>query len=325
MRLKDIERAVNKANVAVFRREQIGRFRRVEDYLRQNMWDGESPLGYWKNKLNGEEIPYRWWHLKPPKRLFVKAYNPAEVFSNLNARLAVAFAGTTQPVPDARKALLLMAKVIAKEYGGFTISGGALGTDELTHDATLQSGGQTIAVLGNPVQYGCHPYEVRRQWLEYGILQFGGAIVSEYSAYAAGLRARLPRAIQRQRIMSALSDLFVVVQCTENRSTIDNAKRAYWQGTPVLVINWDGIKKKVHEPDSSGNNQLISLAEKYGLQSITVWPPKGKEVKDITEITPFFREYLSGLAPPLTVKKESYKLPKRGILLASDSLDGMLL
>ena len=98
------------------------------------------------------------------------------------------------------------------------------------HLGALDQAGQTVGVLAKPVEDGIHPYKPRRSFLENGILANGGALVSECRDTVSDTRERL---LQRDRIITALSDIFVAVECSETSATVDSTRRAKLQGKMV--------------------------------------------------------------------------------------------
>lgn len=83
--------------------------------------------------------------LKPP----LMAYARGDV-SLAEAQPAVAIVGTRKPSPRG----IEIAKRLAREVvhaGGVVVSGGAYGIDRAAHEAALDAGGKTIAVLGQPI------------------------------------------------------------------------------------------------------------------------------------------------------------------------------
>lgn len=83
--------------------------------------------------------------LKPP----LLAYARGNVALS-DAHPAVAIVGTRKPSPRG----IEVAKRLAREVvdaGGTVVSGGAYGIDRAAHEAALDAGGKTIAVLGQPI------------------------------------------------------------------------------------------------------------------------------------------------------------------------------
>lgn len=168
---------------------------------------------------------------------------------------SVGFGGTTSPTADGVKVAEFLAQIAAAK-SCVVISGGVPGIDQAAHTGALDKHGQTIAVLANPVQYGLHPYIPHRQFLEEGMRANGSGLLSEYQHWAdfpVGSRLQ-----ERDRIISALSDIFVAVECSQSSDTVDTARRCKLQGNQPIAINWHKIKLAWHhQPNSTGGDYLI--------------------------------------------------------------------
>ncbi len=141
-----------------------------------------------------------------------------------------------------------IAKEIGKrlaENGVNVISGMARGIDRDGHMGALDGGGRTYAVLGCGVDV-CYPRENR--FLYEKIPETGG-IISEYPMGTAPLPAYFP---QRNRIISGLSDITVVVEARLKSGSLITADYALEQGKDVYVV-----PGRVSDPLSQGCNALI--------------------------------------------------------------------
>lgn len=144
-------------------------------------------------------------------------------------------------------------KKIAAELGyalgaaGFTvISGMARGVDSYGHRGCLEAEGNTVAVLG----CGCDVIYPPENYLLYEEIAKSGAIISEYQLGANPVAMNFPR---RNRIVSALSDIVIVVEAREKSGSLITADFALEQGKDIYVI-----PGRVGDSLSSGCNKLIS-------------------------------------------------------------------
>jgi len=113
---------------------------------------------------------------------------------------------------------------------GYTIvSGLALGTDACAHEAALELGGETIAVLPLDIE---NIVPATNQELARRISR-SGALISEVTDLAKMHRGRY---IERNRITSALSEAVIVVETGESGGSIRQAETAFKQGTPVYAV-----------------------------------------------------------------------------------------
>jgi DNA processing protein len=229
---------------------------------------------YFWEKFEKKFYNYQPVHLECPSTLFFKGKN----WQSLNSELTVGFGGTLAPTNTGSIVTTLIAQDVCKS-GGTVISGGAIGIDTAAHLGALDVNGSTIAVLPNSVQNGLHPYMVKRKFLEEGILTSGG-FISEYNDTASDYYKRLH---PRVRLITALSDVFIVIESKKDSGTVDAAKRAFLQGKKVLAIDWDAIDYKKDDCIKTGNTQLFEeqIASPFPLISISSTEELHREIDKI--------------------------------------------
>lgn len=182
-----------------------------------------------------------------PKRLYFIGKIPD------TRRPTVAIVGTRKPTSYGREVTYRLAYDLAKK-GIVVVSGLALGVDGIAHRAALDAGGITLAVLANGVDI---IYPANHKDLANNIIQNGGAIISEYEP---GTGARDFQFIERNRIVSGLSDAIIITEAAIHSGTMSTAAHALDQGREVFVVPGN-----ITSPLSAGCNKLI----KQGATPIT--------------------------------------------------------
>lgn len=130
--------------------------------------------------------------------------------------------------------------------GIHTISGMALGVDGFGQCAALRAGGNSYGVLGSGVDI-CYPKRNREL---YDALAVQGGILSEYPPGTQPLPIHFPL---RNRIISGLSDVVIVVEAKEKSGSLITADCALEQGRDVYVV-----PGRMNDELSRGSNLLIA-------------------------------------------------------------------
>lgn len=147
------------------------------------------------------------------------------------------------PADDVPSAALIGARACSG-YGAYTagefgsklagagiqiISGLAMGIDGIGQEAALAAGGKSFGVLGCGVDI-CYPKSNRKI---YEACREKGGIISEYPPGTAPLASLFP---PRNRIISGLSDVVVVVEAREKSGTLITVDMALEQGREVFAV-----------------------------------------------------------------------------------------
>jgi len=168
-----------------------------------------------------------------PSALFVKGdLSPAD-------DLAVAIVGRRAASPGALHAAAHVAGALARR-GITVVSGLAIGVDSAAHLGALDAGGRTLAVLGSGIR-SVHPLRNRALAER---LTTRGALLSELHPDAGPTPTQL---VARDRIISGLSCLTIVVESGETGGSMRTAEFARRQGRVLAAM-----------PGSPGTDMLIA-------------------------------------------------------------------
>lgn len=160
--------------------------------------------------------------------------------------LAVALVGTRRATPYGRAVAERLGRDLAGA-GVTVISGLAKGVDTAAHQAALDAGGRTLAVLGNGLD---QVYPPENGGLARRIAETGhGALVSEFAPGVPPDAVNFPR---RNRIISGLSRATLIVEAGERSGALITADFALEQGRDVLAV-----PGSIFNAMSVGANQLL--------------------------------------------------------------------
>jgi DNA processing protein len=165
---------------------------------------------------------------------------------------AIAVVGTRSPTSYGREVALRIAHDLAAA-GATVVSGLALGVDGLAHQAALEAGGRTIAVLGSGVDL---PYPGRHRRLAEQIVA-QGALISDYPLGTAPAAANFP---PRNRIIAGLAQATLVVEAGQTSGSLITVEFALDQGRDVFAV-----PGHIFSRQSAGAHRLIQA----GAQLVT--------------------------------------------------------
>lgn len=175
----------------------------------------------------------------PPKQIYYIGTLPAK------RQPTVAIVGTRKPTTYGKEVATKLAYELAQR-GVIIVSGLALGIDAIAHRACLDAGGTTLAVLGN----GLHKiYPHTNRALGERIVNQGGAVLSEFEE---GIEPLPFNFLKRNRIVSGLADVVVIIEAASRSGTLNTAMHALNQGREVCAVPGN-----ITSPLSAGCNGLI--------------------------------------------------------------------
>ena len=195
--------------------------------------------------FNDIEYPERLRNISnPPCVLYFKGNLP-----DIENCLAISIVGTRTANSESINTSFEFAYELSKA-GALIISGGAIGIDESAHKGALNSGRETVCVLGNGVDVN---YPRENSSLRYDISR-NGVLISEYPPETPPISRNFPI---RNRIISGLSLGTLVIQAGKRSGALITANLAMEQNRDVFSIPGN-IKNKLYE----GTNNLIKIGAK---------------------------------------------------------------
>lgn len=173
-----------------------------------------------------------------PYALYYKGQLPGD-------QASVAIVGARKCSEYGRAIAEELGEALAK-YRVPVISGLAYGIDSAGHSGVLRQGGLTYGVLGCGADI-CYPATL--QGIYRNILNHSGGIISEYPPGTKPLPVFFPN---RNRIISGLSDIIVVIEARLRSGSLITADFAMDQGKDVYAL-----PGRITDKNSQGTNRLI--------------------------------------------------------------------
>lgn len=174
----------------------------------------------------------------PPIGFFVKGTLPPPQLP------LISIVGSRRGTAYGKKVASTLAYDLAKRGVGI-VSGLAMGIDSAAHEASLEAGGYTLAVIAQ----GHNSLSSRQRKLAERIVAQGGAVVSEYPPHFEPKPFNFPI---RNRIISGLSKGTVIVEATLKSGSRITAQSAIDQNREVFAV-----PGPIDSSNSEGTNQLI--------------------------------------------------------------------
>ena len=200
----------------------------------------------------------------PPYVLYVKGELPRK------EQLSVAIVGARECTTYGEMMARQYAEALS-DAGVQIISGMARGIDGISQKSAIASDGKSFAVLGSGVDL-CYP---REHYALYTELQKKGGVISEQPLGAQPLAQFFPA---RNRIISGLSDVVIVIEAKEKSGSLITADMALEQGKDVYAL-----PGPCHSALSRGCHNLIRqgagilLSPKELLQELGIFHKKKME------------------------------------------------
>lgn len=180
---------------------------------------------------------------RPPVMVFWEGND--SVFGPLVSGQAVAVVGSRRPSAHGLRAAERLGEALARA-GWPVVSGLAEGIDAAVHQGCLRGGGQPVAVLGTPLE---RVYPTEHRQLQFDVAR-AGLLITEL---APGARVQRSSFALRNRLLVALAQTVVVVECPEGSGALLSAKAAKKQERALWAMPADVLRHSAR-----GSNQLLS-------------------------------------------------------------------
>lgn len=179
-----------------------------------------------------------------PTGLWMRTALPRALCAGLWECPAVAIVGSRSASAAGIEIARTLAWGVARA-GVLVVSGLARGVDAAGHEGALLAGGQTVAVLASGLDR-CYPPEHEEMA---AAIAHNGALLSEWRSGTEPLPWRFPR---RNRLISGLCDILVLVEGEARSGALHTVRFALEQGREVMAVPRDPIL-----PGSQAPNRLI--------------------------------------------------------------------
>lgn len=229
---------VQQANISIKLSEHIEKCQYEIDIIR--MCDHMKRMGIKYVNHSDVEYPNRLRSISGrPYGLFYRGELPKE------EKKSVAIIGARECTEYGRLMAEYFGDRLARE-GIDIISGMAWGIDGVSQMAAVQAGGNSYAVLGCGVDV---IYPAQNKRLYEMLIENGNGVISEYAPMTRAVNRLFP---PRNRIISALSDVVIVVEARAKSGTLITVDMATEQGKSVMVV-----PGRITDPLSVGCLNLI--------------------------------------------------------------------
>lgn len=178
---------------------------------------------------------------KPPLQLYFAGSPPKDWIH----KPKVAIVGSRKATAYGRTVTHDIATKLSRA-GVVIISGLAYGIDATAQQAALEAGGLVVAVLATPLT---KIYPAGHLQLANKIVQQGGTLISENDEATKIYRHSF---LQRNRIISGLTDVVVIPEAAERSGSLNTARLGLEQGKTVMAVPGN-----INSLTSIGCNNLI--------------------------------------------------------------------
>ena len=197
-----------------------------------------------------------------------KKFSPSCLFLIGNRKLMhlprVSIIGTRNPSDKGLENTCKLTKCLI-EKNIVIVSGLAIGIDTVAHKTSIENHGNTIAVLGNPLDkyYPTSNHDLQNEIMKHHL------VISQFPIGTPIQRKNFP---MRNRTMALISNVSIITEAGENSGTIHQGWEALRLGRPLFILEDMVNNKKLKWP-----HQLIE----YGAKILSI-----EKLKNVFESLP---------------------------------------
>lgn len=197
-----------------------------------------------KTKLSQASYPKALKQLyDAPKLLYIHG----EPLDDLEDKPVLAVVGSRKVSSYGRSITRSLVNSLASK-GVVIVSGLAFGVDSIAHEAALEAGARTIAVLPAGLD---RIYPSSHTNLAQRIVASGGTLLTEYPPETEPMKFNF---VARNRLIAGLADGVLLTEAAQRSGSLHTARFASEQGKTVLAVPGN-----ITSPTSSGTNSLIKV------------------------------------------------------------------
>ena len=192
----------------------------------------------------------------PPVLLYVRGLRDL-----LDRPDSVAIIGTREPSVRGRRAAKDTADLFATK-GWVVVSGLAVGCDSIAHLSCVElTGGQTVAVLANPLEKS-KVYPAENRDLALRILDQGGAWVSENGPFDTITKGSF---VERDRLQSGFASAVVLIESSVSGGSMHASRACLAQGNGRLlaVVSYEPKPGDSERVNDSGNLSFLQETPRH--------------------------------------------------------------
>lgn len=251
----------------------------------------------------------------PPEQLYIRGN-----LEILKHRHTLAVVGSRKASAYGKQCIQKLLPPII-DAGAVIVSGLAYGIDSLSHRVCTDKHLPTIAVLGSGIDNSTI-YPSSHISLAHNIIKDGGAIISEYPPGTAAFKGNFPA---RNRIISGLCKVTLLIQATQRSGSLITARLALEQNRDVCVI-----PGPITDSLSDGTNKLLQqgaapiLEFQDLLDILNIKPAKNNTLPKQLNLTPHQKtafQTLSNTPQHIDELVKQSKLPSQALSVALMELE----